>query len=91
MKILDNFKLGGDIEDSQTVFAEIEVGIANCIESPNLTDADGMLDVVVWSDLYKRIYAVLASSEGLRVTGKVQANYGVFSVIATKIESATFS
>ena len=56
----------------------------------NLTDAFGMLDVVVWSDLYKRIFAVLASSEGLRVTGTVQGSYGVFSIIASSVERVNY-
>ena len=46
---------------------------------------------MVWHDLYTRSYAVLASSEGLRVTGTVQANYGVFSIIASEVERANFS
>ena len=56
----------------------------------NLTDEAGMLDVVVWSDLYKQRYAVLSSAEGLKVTGKVQANYGVFSIIASEVERLNF-
>ena len=50
-----------------------------------------MIDVLVWSDIYIRIFAVLASSEGLRVTGKVQVNYGVYSIIASELERANFS
>jgi len=42
-----------------------------------LTDEHGVIDVVIWHDLCTQSYAVLASSEGLRVTGVVQANYGV--------------
>ena len=56
----------------------------------NLTDADGMLDVVVWSDLYTRIFSVLAGSEGLRVTGTVQVSYEVYSIIASKVERASY-
>jgi DNA polymerase-3 subunit alpha len=51
----------------------------------NITDKEGMIDVVVWSDLYSRIYATLAGSEGLRVTGVVQENHGVYSIVAKEV------
>ena len=57
----------------------------------NLSDEAGMIDVVVWHDLYTKSYSVLASSEGLRITGTVQENYGVYSMIAEKVEQANFS
>ena len=56
----------------------------------NLNDEEDMIDVVVWHELYTRSYAVLASSEGLRVIGTAQANYGVFSIIASGIERVNF-
>jgi DNA polymerase-3 subunit alpha len=56
----------------------------------NLTDEAGMLDVVVWSDLYSRIYGTLAGTEGLRVSGMVQENHDVYSIIAKDIKRINF-
>ena len=56
----------------------------------NLSDQTGMIDVVIWSDLYTSVYSTLASSEGLKVTGLVKENYGVFSLVADTIEKVTF-
>ena len=56
----------------------------------NLTDVEGMIDVVVWHDLYTHSFAALANAEGLRITGKVQADYGVYSIITSSVERVNF-
>jgi len=45
-----------------------------------------MVEDLIWSDLYMQSYAVLSSSEGLKVTGRVQGSFGVFSLIASNVE-----
>ncbi len=56
----------------------------------NVADKQGMIDVVVWSQEFKKFYTVITSSEALRITGRIQESYGVLSLIATNVERLYF-
>jgi DNA polymerase III alpha subunit len=57
----------------------------------NVADADGMIDVVVWSQQFKHYYSTIVGSEALKITGKVQESYGAYSLIAENIVKIAFN
>jgi len=57
----------------------------------NISDDTGMMDVVVWSDVYVRYYSELSTGQAFRITGKVEMSFDVPSLHAERIESVGFA
>lgn len=56
----------------------------------NLGDEYGMLDVVIWPNEFKDVYANIITCEALRIRGRVQLNFGVPAISARRVEKLAF-
>jgi DNA polymerase-3 subunit alpha len=53
----------------------------------NISDEDGMIDVVVWPEVFRRSYSILSTAEMLRIKGKVTESFDVMGLEALSIEA----
>lgn len=53
----------------------------------NISDEDGMIDVVAWPEVFRRSYSTLAAAEMLRIKGKVTESFDVVGLEAISIEA----
>ncbi len=56
----------------------------------NISDNTGMMDVVVWNDVYVRFYSELSTGRAFRITGKVEMSFDVPSLHAERVEKVEF-
>ena len=56
----------------------------------NLSDRQGMMDVVVWPEQYRSYHLPLSTAEALRITGKVAESFGVCTLEAKEIDKVEF-
>jgi len=56
----------------------------------NISDEHGMVDVVIWPELFKNSHLQLSIAQALKITGKIAENFGVPSLIAETIERLEF-
>jgi DNA-directed DNA polymerase III PolC len=56
----------------------------------NVSDERGMMDVVVWNDVFNQYYTELTNGAAFKIIGKVEVNYDVPSIHAQKIERIEF-
>jgi DNA-directed DNA polymerase III PolC len=53
----------------------------------NVSDAEGMMDIVIWPEQYQKFYTLLSTGSAYRITGKVTESFGVPSLVAQQIET----
>jgi DNA polymerase III alpha subunit len=56
----------------------------------NISDDDGLIDVVVWNEQFNQYYTELTNGAAFKITGKVEVSYDVPSIHAHKIERLDF-
>ena len=56
----------------------------------NLSDRQGMMDVVVWPEQHRSFHLPLSTSDALRITGKVAESFGVCTLEAKEIDKVEF-
>ena len=61
-------------------------GTAKGVIFLTLEDETGVVNIVVWSQIYERFRRAVISGRLLRITGRVQRADGVTHVIAEKVE-----
>ncbi len=52
----------------------------------NVSDEDGMIDVVVWPEVFRKSYSILSTTEMLKIKGKVTESFDVIGLEAISIE-----
>jgi error-prone DNA polymerase len=57
----------------------------------NISDADGMIDVVVWPDVFRRSYSTLSTSDMLTIRGKVSESFDVVTLEAISISEYVYA
>lgn len=56
----------------------------------NISDEYGMMDVVIWPELWKTAYNIVSVASALRIKGKIAETFGVCSVIAEEVEKLDY-